>query len=69
VDLVIPENGGGSVSDERAGRQKRAVDETAKDGSWSRSARIPTDQYMTTNQGVRVNHDDDSLKAGPAGPR
>ncbi|MEX2336244.1 MAG: catalase [Fulvivirga sp.] len=28
----------------------------------------PQDDYLTTNQGVRVNHTDDSLKAGQRGP-
>ena len=28
----------------------------------------PDGQYLTTNQGLRLNHTDDSLKAGERGP-
>jgi catalase len=37
----------------------RALDEHREQGA---------DEYLTTNQGVRVNHTDDSLKAGERGP-
>jgi catalase len=46
----------------------REVDETAKDRQLEPFRQDPDGQYLTTNQGVRVNHDDDSLKAGPRGP-
>jgi catalase len=44
------------------------IDETAKDRQMESFRRDPEGQYLTTNQGVRINHDDDSLKAGPRGP-
>jgi catalase len=44
------------------------VDEGAKDRQLEPFRRSPDGQYLTTNQGVRVNHDDDSLKAGSRGP-
>ena len=28
----------------------------------------PQEQYLTSNQGVRINHTDDSLQAGTRGP-
>ena len=37
----------------------RALDAHAENGEG---------EYLTTNQGVRINHTDDSLKAGPRGP-
>jgi catalase len=37
----------------------RALDEQAENGA---------EEYLTTNQGLRINHTDDSLKAGPRGP-
>ena len=46
----------------------RHVDEDAKDRQLEAFRRDPEGQYLTTNQGVRVEHDDDSLKAGPRGP-
>jgi catalase len=44
------------------------VHEKAKDEQMEPFRRDPDGQYLTTNQGVRVNHDDDSLKAGQRGP-
>jgi catalase len=44
------------------------VNEHAKDEQMEPFRRDPDGQFLTTNQGVRVNHDDDSLKAGPRGP-
>jgi catalase len=37
----------------------RALDAHAENGA---------EEYLTTNQGLRINHTDDSLKAGPRGP-
>lgn len=48
--------------------ERPKVDETAKDQQMAAFRRDSAGQYLTTNQGVRVNHDDDSLKAGPRGP-
>ncbi|CAN5752943.1 catalase [soil metagenome] len=48
--------------------ERAEVDEEAKDRQMEPFRRSPDGQYLTTNQGVRVNHDDDSLKAGPRGP-
>ncbi len=44
------------------------VDEHAKDRQMEPSRRDSEGQYLTTNQGVRVHDDDNSLKAGPRGP-
>jgi len=48
--------------------EKRAVDEKAKDEQLEHFRRDPEGEFLTTNQGVRVSHTDDSLKAGPRGP-
>jgi catalase len=48
--------------------ERPEVDESAKDRQLDSFRRDPEGQYLTTNQGVRVHHDDDSLKAGPRGP-
>ncbi len=44
------------------------VDEKSKDRQLDSFRRDDDGQYLTTNQGVRVSHTDDSLKAGPRGP-
>jgi catalase len=44
------------------------IDESAKDRQLETFRRDPDGQYLTTNQGVRVHHDDDSLKVGGRGP-
>jgi catalase len=44
------------------------IDEDAKERQLDAFRRDPAGQYLTTNQGVRINHDDDSLKAGHRGP-
>jgi catalase len=44
------------------------VDENSKDRQLESFREDPSEQYMTTDQGVRINHTDDSLKAGSRGP-
>jgi catalase len=45
-----------------------SVDEAAKDQQLEQFRRDPAGQYLTTNQGVRISQDDDSLTAGARGP-
>ncbi|WP_162052475.1 catalase [Pontibacter pamirensis] len=47
---------------------KPKVNQHSKDKQLEDFRENPQDQYMTTDQGVRVNHTDDHLKAGPRGP-
>jgi catalase len=44
------------------------IDEQSKQRSMDPYREHPEGQYLTTNQGGRVNHTDDSLKAGERGP-
>ncbi|WP_299757456.1 catalase [uncultured Pontibacter sp.] len=44
------------------------VDENSKDRQLDSFRQDNTGKYMTTDQGVRINHTDDSLKAGSRGP-
>lgn len=44
------------------------VDEQSKNKQLDSFREDPKEQYMTTDQGVRINHTDDSLKAGSRGP-
>jgi len=44
------------------------VNEKSKDKDLEQNREYPKEAYLTTNQGVRVSHTDDSLKAGPRGP-
>ncbi|TXK52432.1 catalase [Pontibacter qinzhouensis] len=46
----------------------RKVDENSKNRQLDEFREDSKDQFMTTDQGVRVNHVDDSLKAGFRGP-
>ena len=46
----------------------RSVNENSKNEQLESSRMDPQGEYLTTNQGVRVSHTDDSLKAGPRGP-
>src|SRR5690554_2408954 len=48
--------------------QRGKVDEQSKDRQLDDFRENSNDQYMTTDQGLRVNHTDDSLKAGSRGP-
>jgi catalase len=52
----------------RKDRDRPKIDENAKNEQLEGSRMDPDGQYLTTNQGLRVNHTDDSLKAGPRGP-
>ena len=45
-----------------------SVDEHSKGRALEPFREDPQGQYLTTNQGLRVNHTDDSLKAGERGP-
>ncbi|MEX0660635.1 MAG: catalase [Balneolaceae bacterium] len=47
---------------------KRQVDEHSKNKDLEQFRESSDDKYQTTEQGVRVNHTDDSLKAGNRGP-
>jgi catalase len=51
-------------SDKRPGGQADNDKTTALDPHRENGA----EEYLTTNQGLRINHTDDSLKAGPRGP-
>lgn len=44
------------------------VDEQSKSKQLEAFREDPKEQYMTTDQGVRINHTDDSVKAGSRGP-
>lgn len=44
------------------------TDEQSKQQNLEPDREHPEGQYLTTNQGVRINHTDDSLKAGDRGP-
>ncbi|GAB3171350.1 catalase [Telluribacter humicola] len=44
------------------------VNENTKNEQLEHFREDPKDQYMTTDQGVRISHTDDSLKAGSRGP-
>ena len=56
------------MSEKKATPERVEVNENAKDQQLQAFRRDPDGQYLTTNQGVRVNNDEDSLKAGPRGP-
>ncbi|NEM97563.1 catalase [Pontibacter burrus] len=45
-----------------------SVNENSKNEQLEQFRNDNTDQYMTTDQGVRINHTDDSLKSGSRGP-
>ncbi|WP_247232229.1 catalase [Telluribacter sp. SYSU D00476] len=44
------------------------VNENSKNEQLEQFRENPKDQYLTTDQGVRISHTDDSLKAGSRGP-
>ncbi len=44
------------------------INEQSKQQNLDPDRENPEGQYLTTNQGVRINHTDDSLKAGERGP-
>src|SRR5690554_5637668 len=47
---------------------KRPIDQHSKDQELEQFREDASEQYLTTNQGVKVNHTDDSLTAGSRGP-
>lgn len=49
-------------------KDRPPVNETEKNKQLEFFREDSKDKYLTTNEGVRVNHTDDSLKAGPRGP-
>ncbi|RYY53684.1 MAG: catalase, partial [Chitinophagaceae bacterium] len=48
--------------------EKKPAEETAKTTQLAAHTEDPTGQFMTTNHGVRINDDVNSLKAGERGP-
>ena len=48
--------------------RKKSSDKTSKQEQLDEVREYPDREFLTTNQGVRVSHDDDSLKAGERGP-
>jgi catalase len=57
------------MENERHNQEKNIkLDENSKDKQLEHFREDPKDQYMTTDQGVRINHTDDSLKTGSRGP-
>ncbi len=48
--------------------QKVSIDERSKDQDLARNRSDGTGQFLTTDQGIRVEHTDDSLRAGTRGP-
>jgi catalase len=44
------------------------INDQSKQQSLEPERERPDEQYLTTNQGLRINHTDDSLKAGDRGP-
>lgn len=54
---------------EKEQNERRAqLDERSKDHDLERFREDSGGEYLTSNQGVRINHTDDSLKAGSRGP-
>jgi catalase len=51
-----------------SGDDRRSVDEHSKDRQLDQHRFEREGKYLTTNQGLRVTHTDDSLKAGSRGP-
>src|SRR5512133_3174832 len=47
---------------------KKQEHENAKTNDLAKNTEIGQDQFMTTNQGLRINDDQNSLKAGERGP-
>src|SRR5687768_14571506 len=48
--------------------KQNLIDDESKDAQLESFREDSDGQYLTTNQGVRINHTDDSLKAGARGP-
>lgn len=53
---------------EKENGKRKEIDEQSKDRDLESFREESEGKYLTTNQGVRVNHTDDSLKAGVRGP-
>ncbi len=53
---------------EKGNGNRKSIDEHSKDQDLERFRQDSQDEYLTTNHGLRVNHTDDSLKAGVRGP-
>jgi catalase len=49
-------------------QDRMTIDERSKDQQLDAFREDSSGEYLTTNQGVRINHTDDSLKAGSRGP-
>jgi catalase len=56
------------MTDNKRNDDHRRMDDKSKDQQLNQFREDATGEYLTTNQGVRVNHTDDSLKAGSRGP-
>ena len=56
------------MSDRKRTNEPDGIDEHAKDRQLGEFRRDGSGQFLTTNQGVRISHTDDSLKAGGRGP-
>jgi catalase len=49
-------------------RRKKEKNESRKTADLNTSVEVSTDQFLTTNQGLRINDDQNSLKSGERGP-
>lgn len=56
------------MTDNKRNDGRQRMDDKSKDQQLNHFREDATGEYLTTNQGVRVNHTDDSLKAGSRGP-
>jgi catalase len=56
------------MQDERKDGKRVDLSENSKDEDLEHNRENLDEQYLTTNQGVRVSHTDDSLRAGSRGP-
>ena len=55
-------------SENKSEQANRKIDQDSKNRQLEEFRNDNSEQYMTTDQGVRINHTDDSLKAGSRGP-
>ncbi len=60
----VPANG----QSQQNGAGYISVNEQSKQQDLDKNLEDPNGQYLTTNQGLRISHTDDSLKAGDRGP-
>ena len=56
-----------SQDQDQSQQSSNRIDENSKNKQLEQFREDAQDQYMTTDQGVRINHTDDSLKAGSRG--